>query len=362
MIADDSPFYTNFTPEMASRVAVARRPIMSRAVRADAITPAHGPVFVWGEPLIGKTTLVRQVLWSLEPDQFVVCRIPAGALAEDDEHHGRCGAIVADQIGVQLAGATVLPEALTEAQTASAAIAAACDFAAQSGRQMVLAIEGVERFQELGFPRGARENLTQLLALSPAISIVLTSRLPLWRLDNVDLPQEMRVHFVPPLDPGDAKRLLTAPVRGRYEYGTESLKLLTAAGGRPFLLQIIGRNCQRVLEASGGGCITLHEAGQILRGCWPAGDRVFRPILGAQRAAGQRALAALAAVTEETPSAPLEAVVPKARALGFGGTPEELEYELGRLRVWRLVGTTPANEWFLTIGWLAQYLRAGAPR
>ena len=81
----ESPFYTRFTPEALTRVAVARRPILARALRADVITPEHGPIFLWGEPLIGKTTLVRQVLWSLEPDKYLVARLPSGALGRGDE-------------------------------------------------------------------------------------------------------------------------------------------------------------------------------------------------------------------------------------------------------------------------------------
>jgi hypothetical protein len=359
MFADDGPFRTSYSPERAHHVALARRPILARAVRADVITPTYGPVLLWGEPRIGKTTLVRQILWSLEPERYLVARLPAGVLAEAPPAIERFAVMLADQIGVQLPPGVRLPPAVVSGAGLPAAIDACASLAQAHDRLFVLAIEGLDRFAWDELPGTARENLAHICAHLPDISLLFTSRLPLWRLEGVPMPQDVRVHFVPPLDTEEARRLLTAPVRAQFEFAAGGLtRLLDAAGGRPLLLQIIGRNCQRVLAANGASRVGDEEAAEVMRSCWLAGEHIFKPLLGCQEEGAQQVLAALAGA----PAATASSVFAQARDDGYLEDIEALEYELGRLKVWRLVQWPASDMVQLTSAWLGTYLRAGRAR
>ena len=357
-----TPFHPTYAAASSSDMVLARRPILARAVRADVITPPHGPVFLWGEPMIGKTTLIREVLWSLEPDKFLIARLPTGLLAEDITGRESFARVLADQMMVQLESGEADARQISKARSFVDAINTCIVTDEREGRLFVLALEGLD-----GLPNGpgrvrVLENLEYLFAIHPRVALVLSSRLPQWALRAIRLPGSMQVHFVPPLENDDARNLLTAPVAGRFEYGHESLsRFLAAAGGRPFLLQIMGRNCKMLLDESGGTVVSQREAEQILSACWVAGERLFRPLTGCLEPSVQRALAAVAlATTDAQPVAPLSHIASVAAQLGFVGDDKDLFQELGKLRVWRIVADAGSDTYYLTCGWFARYLRAGA--
>jgi len=155
---------------------------------------------------------------------------------------------------------------------------------------------------------------------------------------------------------------LTSPVAGRIEYGHHSIKrLLAAAGGRPYLLQIIGRNCFRLAQKNGSSVVSSDEATQVLQACWLAGERLFRPILQRLPPDGQRVLAALALGTGQMrPAASFSAVEQIAAQLGLTGGASDVEKEIAQLRVSRLISDTPTGLYYLPCGWFAMYLRAGS--
>ena len=341
-------------------MARARRPVLARAVRADVVTPPHGPVLIWGEPFIGKTTLVRQVLWSLEPDQYLVARLPVGLLAETEGQRLQFGRVLADQARVQLDVDSTEPARIAKSETFVDAINQCIVSAENTGRMLVLAVEGLDAVKTLKSKERVLQNLDYLFSIQPRLALVLSSRLPHWQDSAVTFPPNMQIHFVPPLETEEARHLLTYPVQGLIEYGHESLqRLLAAAGGRPFLLQIIGRNCLSLLSSSGSTVVSSGETRQIIGSCWLAGERLFRPIMGYLTPAAQRTLTSVAVATASRPAASLEAIEQIAAQLGYKGERDDLFQDLGHLRVWRLVADTPSDNFYVTCGWFGTYLRAG---
>ena len=361
MKASKTPFHPTYSARHAAEMAVARRPELARAVRADVVTPPHGPVLIWGEPLIGKTTLVRQVLWSLDPDSYLVARLPVGMLAETDGEQLNFGRVLADQVRVQLDVDSAEPALIARSEGFIDAINQCVISAENTGRILVLAVEGIDSVKNLVGCARVLENLEYLFSVQPRLALILSSRLPHWQDSIVKFPANMQIHFVPPLEIEEARFLLTHPVHGVLEYGHESLeRLLDAAGGRPYLLQIIGRNCLSLLTASGGTVVSSRETQQIIGACWLAGERLFRPILGYLTPAAQRTLASVAIATTSRPAASLETIERVASQLGYGGDRDDLFQDLGRLRVWRIVADTPSDRFYVTCGWFGTYLRAGS--
>ena len=355
------PFHPSYSPQRAGQMALARRPVLARAVRADVVTPPHGPVLVWGEPLIGKTTLIRQVLWSLEPDQFLVVRLPVGLLAELEGQQLHFGRVLADQARAQLDVDSPEPTRIAKSETFVDAINQCIISAESTGRMLVLAVEGLDAVKTLASRERVLQNLDYMFSIHPRLALILSSRLPHWQDSTVSFPPNMQIHFVPPLETEEARFLLTHPVQGQIEYGHESLlRLLAAAGGRPYLLQIIGRNCLSLLSSSGSTVVSSSETRQIVGSCWLAGERLFRPIMGYLTPAAQRTLTSVAVATAAQPAASLEAIEGVASQLGYRGDRDDLFQDLGRLRVWRIIADTPSDSFYVTCGWFGTYLRAGA--
>src|SRR5690349_5215395 len=139
-----SPFHTTYRPLDGGPRAVARRSILARALRADVVTPKLGAVLVWGEPRVGKTTLVRQVLWSLDPTSFAATRLPIGALAETLPGQCRAAHMLDAQVSVQLGAASQPPP--PDAMGFAAALDRCLDVARRSRRTLVVALEGIDRY------------------------------------------------------------------------------------------------------------------------------------------------------------------------------------------------------------------------
>ncbi|MCA9562257.1 MAG: ATP-binding protein [Myxococcales bacterium] len=356
-------FTTTLIPGPRAGAALARRPILARALRSDITTPQHGAVFVWGEPLIGKTTLVRHVLWSLEPDRFLVARIPIGVLAEDVTGRRRFASLLGDQVRRQVPAERKEVTGILESKSFPEAIEYCLATAIRTDRQLVLAVEGMERFElsaQPVWPKDVKANLKHLLNMVPSLGLLLTSRAPVGRLEHTPLASEMRTHFVPPLDDDVADRFLGSHLRNVTIDDDAMMLFNAAAGGRPYLLQIIGRNCER-LGSSGVSEIGLNEAGEILHACWAASEHLFRPLLASLDDLDQVLLAAVAYATAaiDTPAASLESVHREARRLGFEGELELLLMRLGMLRVRRLIENTESNAFYHCSSWFADYLRAG---
>lgn len=360
----NNPFHPSYSPRRASQMAIARRPILARAIRADIVTSPYGPVFVWGEPLIGKTTVIRQVLWSLEPDSYIVTRLTLGSLVQSDGSADAPGfrRILADQINVQLQDESDSPKLILAARSLVDAINECIKAAETTGRLLVLAVEGLESLDRHPERERLAESLEYLFAIHPRLALILSSRQAHWQTSGVEFPPQLQIHYVPPLEQEEASFFLTSPVRGTIEYGHHSIKrLLAAAGGRPYLLQIIGRNCVRLAQKNGSSVVSADEATQVLQACWLAGERLFRPILQRLPPDGQRVLAALALGTGQMrPAAPFSTVEQIAAQLGMTGGASEVEKEIAQLRVSRLISDTPTGLYYLPCGWFAMYLRAGS--
>jgi hypothetical protein len=356
-----APFHTSYRPRRGESPPTARRPILARALRADVATPNLGPVLVWGEPLIGKSTLVRQVLWSLPPERFLVARLPLGATAEPLSEYSRAVRLLAEQITVQLESRGPEPDFVGSVRSLTEAVDHALAAAEATRRVLVLALEGVDRYVGGAWPDGVRRNLEAVLERVPHLGLVMTARLPPTRLEGLERVEPVRVHFVPRLEAAESERLLTHPVSGWLDYEEDALRwMLAAAGGRPYLLQIMGRNAVRVARQSDAGRVTPELAQEILTSCWLAGEHVFRPLLGNLDAATQRALAAVALATSpEHPTAELETIHQYLQAFDEGAGADTFGEELSRLRRWRLVESDERGAFWVGCGWLADYLRAG---
>jgi hypothetical protein len=340
---------------------MARRPVPARALRADVTAPADGCVLLWGEPKIGKTTLIRQVLWSLEPDRYLVARLPVGALAEPLPGRARGLSILTEQIAVQLEAAGAESRTIRDARNLADALDRCLRAAGRTDRRLIVALEGLDRYVGGVWPSGVRENLLALENRLSAMSLLATLRLPVPRLaEELPLVEGARIHFVPPLEARAARQLLTDLVAGETEFGHESLeRLLASAGGRPFLIQIIARNSLRLAWADRITCITQSETDEIIRCCWLAGEIVFRPLLANLRPKAQQVLWALAQVTDpRRAQAPLTPIVAALDGAGRSLPPDQVVVQLDLLGIWSLVERCTDGTYRLVCGWLGDFLRA----
>ena len=357
---NETPFHTSYDPRWFGEMPLARRPILARALRADVLTPAMGPVFVWGEPLIGKTTLVRQVLWSLEPDQHLVARVPFGALAAPVRAKTRFARIVSRQVSLQLEPSSPWAAKLAQCESVVDALETCLEAASTTSRSFVLAIEGVDRYVGSIWPPLVLENFQTVLSYVPNLAILLTSRLPSQRLEHLHLTEEYRVHFVPPLDKDAARHLLLRPLKDMIALETDTVeRFLDETGLRPLLIQIIGRNCHHLARSRGDNRLLSRDANELIESCWLGGEALFRPLIGNLLPNCQYTLLAVALANQnQIAAASFERIYSLANRINSSFSLASLANELSTLHVLRLVDDNGANGHKLTVGWLGRYLLA----
>jgi hypothetical protein len=349
-------------PARVAPTAIARRTILSRAVQADLTAKTQGPLLIWGEPLIGKTTLVRNVAWSLDPRLFLVGRVPIGALAEPIAGTSRLLRILPEQVERQIMVSPSSPLADARGRQTHEVLNAFLEEAARAARTPVLIVEGIERYVGGVWPDGVRDNLAQITAALPDFGLLVTSRLPPWRLDSVLIAEPVRIHHVAPLGGLQAKMMLTEPAGELLEMeGTALRGLLAAAGGRPYLLQMLGRNCLHITQVKGDPVVTEAEADELVRTCWLAGESLFRPLIGNLRPETQKVILAIALATGPIrPAARFDAIEDVVDRLSDRLDRAGIEEELDTLRVLRLIESPHPGRYRVSPGWLADYLRAGS--
>lgn len=357
---NETPFHTSYNPRWFGEMPLARRPILARALRADVLTPAMGPVFVWGEPFIGKTTLVRQVLWSLEPDQHLVARVPFGALAAPVRTKTRFAGIVSRQVSLQLEPNSPWAVKLDQCQSVVEALETCLEAASSTSRSFVLAIEGIDRYVASIWPPLVLENYQTVLSYVPNLAVLLTSRLPGQRLEHLHLTEDFRVHFVPPLDKDAARHLLIRPLKDTIPLETDTVeRFLDETGLRPLLIQIIGRNCHQLAHSRGDTRLLSRDANEIIESCWLGGEALFRTLIGNLLPNCQYTLLAVALANQnQIAAASFERIFSLAHRINSGFSLANLANELSTLHVLRLVDDNGANGHKLTMGWLGRYLLA----